>query len=67
MELDKEQFRGIVHGDSEEFDIVETSEWEDQGKWFSQEIIFKPKNKDKFFRIYASRSGFLLHRLGVWL
>lgn len=57
MDLTAEQVRDISWDDSEEFELVEESEWEQEHKYQHQNIVFKPKNEERFFEVHILRSG----------
>jgi hypothetical protein len=57
MEFSKEQMIAVTDGEApgRDFEVIEQSEWTQDGKYQHQETIFR--FKDKFFSIYAGRSG----------
>ena len=57
IELTQEQFRNIVYEDLEDFEEVESSDWEVDCKWQHCEVIVKQFSTGKFFSYTLSRSG----------
>ena len=57
IELTQEQFRNIVYEDLEDFEEVESSDWEVDCKWQHCEVIVKQISTGKFFSYPLSRSG----------
>ena len=57
IELTQEQFRNIVYEDLEDFEEVESSDWEVDCKWQYCEVIVKQISTGKFFSYPLSRSG----------
>ncbi len=57
IELTQEQFRNIVHENLEDFEEVESSDWDVDGKWQHCEAIVKQFSTGKFFSYTLSRSG----------
>ncbi len=57
IELTQEQFRNIVYEDLEDFEEVESSDWDVDGKWQHCEAIVKQFSTGKFFSYTLSRSG----------
>lgn len=56
MKLTEQQARDIAFDGSEEFEIIEESDWVSQGKYDYSNIVFKDKNGD-FFILNLSRCG----------
>ena len=57
IELTQEQFRNIVYEDLEDFEEVESSDWEVDCKWQHCKVIVKQFSTGKFFSYTLSRSG----------
>lgn len=58
IELTQEQFRDLVHeGVLNDFEQVESSDWEVDYKWQHCEVIVKQLSTGKFFSYPLSRSG----------
>jgi len=58
VKLTQEELNDIVFEDGGEFfEIIEKSEWEDNGKWQHQDIIFKWKADGKIYSLAHGRSG----------
>ena len=58
IELTQEQFRGLVWEEGgEDFEEVESSDWEVGCKWQYCEVIVKQISTGKFFSYPLSRSG----------
>ena len=58
IELTREQFRDIVRDEGgEDFEEVESSDWEVDYKWQHCEVIVKQLSTGKFFSYTLSRSG----------
>lgn len=57
IELTREQFRNIVYEGLEDFEEVESSDWEVDYKWQHCEVIVKQFSTGKFFSYTLSRSG----------
>lgn len=57
IELTQEQFRNLVYEDLEDFEEVESSDWEVDYKWQHCEVIVKQFSTGKFFSYTLSRSG----------
>lgn len=57
IELTKEQFRNIVFEDLEDFEEVESSDWEVDYKWQYCEVIVKQFSTGKFYSYPLGRSG----------
>ena len=55
MIITAEQVKEIIRDASEEFEIVEKSDWISEGKYEYRDYIFK--SGDKFFELSVSRSG----------
>ena len=56
IELTQEQFRNIVYEDLEDFEEVESSDWEVGYKWQHCKVIVKQFSTGKFFSYTLSRS-----------
>ena len=52
-----EQARDITFEDSEEFEVVDSGTFEDDGKYQLKEVIFQPKGSDKYYSLEVCRSG----------
>lgn len=60
MKLTLEAYKEIVWEDLDEesqYQIVETTEWTQDHKYQTRDVIFKDKETGKFYEIYESRSG----------
>lgn len=58
IELTQEQFRDLVHEEGgEDFEEVESSDWEVDYKWQHCEVIVKQISTGKLFSYPLSRSG----------
>ena len=56
MDLTGDQYTSLTHGEATEgFEIIEESDWIDDGKYSYKDVVFK--FDDKFYVIYPSRSG----------